>query len=297
MLRRAAPIFILCVLSPVTAAAQRFPITTGEFRTANTFYENFFQVATDGSRRSIWASRMELRLEETLVDEDRLRTYLHIEFLQFQEIGSSPGAVFGIKRRGRSHSFDVSAGMQWNRPRSDVGDELERAEILGAVATYAYRIVGGLHLTSQAEYREEYLKPERITASRFHEVGGGIRYRAFGGRLTPDVGFLRGVRDTGNAQNQYVQKTLYAELRTSALPRTSVAGRYRHRARDYTVPEVRAKNFGREDQRHQTSATLDVALWGNLIWNCSAAFEEGRSTRPGRSFSARTFSTGFTLAY
>src|SRR5262249_35693891 len=157
-------------------------------------------------------------------------------------------------------------------------------------ASYTYRVVG-LELTSEAEYREEFLKPERITASRFYEVGGSIAYRAFRGRVIPEIGVLHGRRHTGSARNEYVQETAYAALGLQAVPHVSLAMRYRRRRRDYTVPDVRSKNFGREDERGQARATLDVSLGGPLIWNFIGATEEGRSTRPGRAFVAKSFGT------
>lgn len=297
-MRRIVTSLLLCasVLSAVNAAAQARPTPSGEFRTGGVFYENFFQAPDDGPRRDVWAALIEVRFEDPVADDDRLRAYTRIEFLQFREIGSSPGVLVGVKRRGRTHRFDAYGTMQWNRPRSDVGDELDRADQLGGGASYAYRLAG-LQVAGQAEYREEFLKPERITASRFHEAGGSLSYRAFDGRVVPEIGLLQGRRHTGIARNEYVQETAYVELRTSAVPRVSLNTRYRWRRRDYTVRDVTSRNFGRVDRREEVRATMDISLAEPLFWNVSAAVEHARSTRPGRAFVAKSFGTGFTLRY
>jgi hypothetical protein len=293
MLRNITSIILVWALSAANAAAQT---ASGEFRTSGAYHENFFQAPDDGPRRNVWVASTEIRIEDPLADDNRLRAYTSIEFLQARDIGSSPAALIGVRRRGRTHRFDTYVTMLWNRPRSDVGDELEKADQLGGGAKYAYRIAG-LELASQADYREEFLKPQRITASRSYEGGGSIAYRAFSGRVVPEIGFLQGRRITGNARNEYVQDTAYVELRMSAVPHIALDARYRLRRRDYTVQDVTAKNFAREDRREQVRANLDISFEGPLVWNFFGTVEEGRSTRPGRAFVAKSFGAGFTLRY
>lgn len=295
MLRNGLAILLVSTLSALTASAQsRSP--SAEFRTAGAFYGNYFQVPDSGVRKDVWGAVTEIGFEDPVADSDRTRSYARIELLQLREIGTSPAVLFGVKRRGRTHRFDVYATMQWNRPRSDVGDELERADQLGGGAEYTLR-VAGFQMTGEGEYREEFLKPQRVTTSRTYEAGGSFGYRAFRGRVVPEVGLLRGRRMTGIARTEYVRDTSYVGLRMTAVPRLSIGVRYRRRLRDYTIQDVNSKNFGREDRRDQIRASVDIATDGPLIWNCFGAVEEGRSTRPGRAFVAKSFGMGFTLRY
>jgi hypothetical protein len=295
MLRSATLTFLVCVLSTADAAAQLGPSPSGQFRAGGTFYEKFFQEPDDGPRQDVWAALMEIRFEDPLAN--RLRAYTRIELLQYRELGSSPGVRVGVRRRGRSHTLDTYGTMRWNRPRSDVGDELEKADQLGGGASYTYRIIAGLQLSGQAEYREEFLKTQRVTGSRFHEFGGALGYRAFGGRVSPEVAFLRGTRRTSSVSGAYVQDTTSMRIRSSVVPRVSLNARYRHRLREYTIREATSRNFGREDRRQQLGADVDISLGSNLILNLSGAVEKGWSTRPGRAFVARTFGAGFTRRY
>ena len=279
-----------------SAAATAAPSASGEIRTGATFYENFFQDSNAGARRDIWAGQLEVRLENPIGASEQLRAYTRIEFLQFHDLGSSPGVIAGLKRSGRWQFFDVSGGMQWNRPRSDVGEELEQADLLGGTASYTLRIPG-LQFNGQALYREEFLRPERITGSRFHEYGGGIALRPFRGRVMPEVGYLRGVRVTENAYDEYMQETRYAGLRISAIPRVYVSARYRKRRREYTIADIASTNYGREDRRDNVSASVDVTLSRRISVSVSGGIEEGTSSRPGRDFVARYAGTGFVLRY
>lgn len=277
-------------------AATTAPSASGEIRTGAIFYENFFQDSNAGARRDIWAGQLQVRLENPLGQTERLRAYTRIEFLQYRQLGSSPGVIVGVKRQGRWQIFDVSGGMQWNRPRSDIGEELEQADLLGSSGSYTLRIPG-IQFSGQAMYREEFLRPERVTGSRFHEYGGAIALRPFRGRVTPEVGYLQGVRSTGNARDEYVQETRFVAVRITAIPRVYASARYRKRRREYTVAEIASSNYGREDRRDTVSASVDIALSRRLSVSLSGGTEDGSSSRPGRDFVARYLTTGFVLRY
>lgn len=296
MLRTVALVSLIAFASVTPAAAQFGPTASGEFRTSGSYYENFFQTPGTGVPRDVWVASTEIRFEDPLSDDNRLRAYTRIEFLQLRDIGSSPGATFGVRRRGKMHRVDVNAAMQWNRPRSDVGDELEQADLLTGNASYTLRVIG-LELTAESEYRQEFLRPNRVTASRFQEAGASIGYRAFGGRVVPEIGMYSGRRDTGNAKDEYDQVTKQVGLRVAAIPHVSLDTRYRLRHRDYTIQDIRSKNFGRDDRREQFRAGLDIALNGPLVWNLFGAVDKGTSTRKNRNFETRSFGTGFTLRY
>jgi hypothetical protein len=294
MLRTILVAFFICVLSAADTVAQTSRSPSGQFRTGGFFYEKSFDESEENPRQEVWAGTLEIRFEDPLANDDRLRAYARIELQQYRELGSSPGALVGVKRRGRSHSFDVYGAMQWNRPRLDVGDDLETADLPGAAGSYTYRIVGGLQLTALAEYREEFLKPQRITGSRIHELGAMVSYR---GPVTPEVTFDRGLRKTGNPSNEYVQEGIAFGVRSSAIPRVSMNAHYRQRRREYTIQELTARNLGRVDQRDQITAGVDISSGDTVSWNLSGAVERGDSTRPGRGFISRTFTAGFTLTY
>jgi hypothetical protein len=287
-------VFLTCVLSAADAAAQASSSPSGQLRTGGFFYEKSYDASDDNPRQEVWAGTLEIRFEDPLADDDRLRAYTRIEFQQYRELGSSPGALVGVRRRGRRHSFDLYGSMQWNRPRLDVGDDLEKADLPGAAGSYTYRIVAGLQATAEAEYREEFLKPQRITGSRVRELGTIVSYR---GPLTPEIAFHRGLRTTGNRSNEYVQEGISVGLRSSAVPHVSINAHYRQRRREYTIEERTARNFARVDRRNQITAGIDISSGEHVIWNLSGAVERGDSTRPGRGFTSRTLSAGCTLTY
>ena len=298
--RTTVAMLVMILVSAIESAAQDFfylPESSGQFRTATVFYDNFFQDPIAGTMREVWAGLVELRLEETVGGSDRLKAYMRLEYIQFRRLGSSPGAVAGLKRRGQRHSFDAGAAFQWNRPRSSVGDELEQADLASGTATYSYRIAGGLEIGAHGEHRIEFLRDSGLPDSRFREFGATVAYSAFRGRLSSEVDLMRGMRLAENPSGEYVEETRQVSVRASPGQWVTLSVRYRQRDREYPGAAPRSSNFLRQDRRRSISGAVDVSLGEHLRWNVSGGVDKGDSTRPGRTFAATLLGTGFTLAY
>lgn len=297
--RTAAFLFVLASTVATESAAQEFfypPKDSGLFRTAAVYYENFFQAPTGRATRDVVATLLEVRLEETAGASERSKAYVHVEYVQFRTLGSSPGLVVGFKRKGR-HSFDVGTSFKWNRPRSDVGDDLELGNLYEGSAMYAYRIVSGLQVMALGEYRAEFLQDQSTPDTRYREFGGALAYRAFGDRLSSEAGLVHGRRRASNANVNYIQQSPYVSVRTTAVPRVNISMRYKAPRREYVVADPASKNFGRQDRRQSTSASVDVSIRKRVLWNVFGEIDRGESTRTGRAFRARSLSTGITLTY
>jgi hypothetical protein len=288
-------VLVISMLAPVESAAQNRPEIMGSFppevtgyiRMGGIFHENFFQLPNDGPRRDVVAGVLELRIEERLGRQGGYRAYTRADLFQFQGLGTSPGVLGGLRRVQGAHQFDLSITAQWNRPRFDGGDDLEQANVLGGSGSYRLRVVSPLELIALAEYRRDSLKLNRHQDSESHDLGAAVQYRAFRRRVSAEAGFTQGGRRTSDPGQEYVQETAYVVVRTSAIPRTYLSVRYRHRVRGYTTEDATSRNFEREDQRQQVTAYMDIALWGNLVWNLSGGFEQAESTRTGTGFRAR----------
>jgi hypothetical protein len=271
------------------------PEATGYIRMGAIFHENFFGLAHGGPRSDVLAGVLEVRVEDMLSADAAFRAYARADLFQFQQLGVSPGGVVGLRRVQGANRFDLSVTGQWNRPRFDSGDELEQANILAARASYSLRVVSRLELIALGEYSRELLKIHSERHSRSREVGGAVRYRALRGRISLEGGFSQGGRDMSDPSQRYVEETGYVAVSTSVIPRTYISVRYRGRIREYTIKEAASRNFGREDRRRQLTAYLDLALWGNLVWNLSGGIDEVDSTKPGSAFRSRRVGTTLSV--
>jgi hypothetical protein len=297
-----ARVLVISILTAGESAAQYRPEilqlppeVTGYIRMGGILYENLFQLPNDGPRRDVPAGVLELRVEESLGRDDAFRAYTRADVFQFQQLGFSPGIQGGLRRVQGANQFDLSLSVQWNRPRFDRGDELEQANVLAANGSYTLMVVSSLELIALAEYQRDSLKLKRDQDSESHDLGGALRYRAFGRHVTAEVGVMQGARETSRPDQEYVQETQYVLVRTTAIPRTYLSVRYRTRLRDYIIEDAKSRNFGRQDRRQQMTCYLDIALWGNLVWNLSGGFEQGESTRTTSAFRSKQFATTFSV--
>jgi hypothetical protein len=291
---------VLLMLAVGESAAQNrpevmpFPSVTGYIRMGGIFHENFFQLPNDGPRRDVLAGVLEMRIEERLGSDGAFRAYTRADLFQFEQLGSSPGALVGVKRVRGANQFDVSLTAQWGRPRFDNGDDLEQANIVLASGSYSLRVVSPLELIALIEYSRESLKVNAERRSRSYEVGAAVRYRAFRRRVSAELGVLQGARDLDDLR-QYVNETAYVTVRTTVIPRAYLSARYRNRMREYTIDDPRSRNFAREDRRQQLTVYVDLAVWGNLVWNLSGGVEQADSTKPGSGFRSRQFGTTLSV--
>jgi hypothetical protein len=289
------------LLGTADAAAQNRPEVmafppeiTGYIRMGGIYHENFFQLPDDGPREDVVAGVMEVRVEERLGPSGAMRVYTRGDVFHFRHLGSSPGALVGVRRIGGVHQFDVAATGQWNRPRFDLDDDPQQANVIGGNANYSLRVVRPLELMVLGEYSRQWLKQNVGVRSATYDVGGAVLFRPIR-RLSTEIGVLRGRRDIADVNQQYLNETAYVAMRTSIVPRTYVSLRYRTRVRDYTTDNTRSSNFQRQDRREQVTAYLDLSLWGNLVWNLSAGVEEADSTKRGSSFRSKQFGTTFSV--
>jgi hypothetical protein len=293
--------FVLMLAVPGKAAAQNRPETmtvppeaSGYVRMGGILFENFFQLPDDLPHPDIWAGVLEVRVEDHMGLDGGFRAYTRGDLFQFQHRGLSPGIVGGFRRVQGLHRFDVSLAAQWNRPRFDSGDSPEQANILVGYGSYSLAI-SSLELAAIVEYVNESLKRRRGQDSVSRDAGVAVRYGAFRRRLSAEAGLLQGTRDGDDPAQDYEQETRWVAVRTSAIPRIYLSARYRTRVRDFTIEDAASRNFEREDRRRQVTGHVDIALWGNLVWNLSGGFEEADSTRRTSAFRSKQFATTLSV--
>jgi hypothetical protein len=290
---------VVSLALPRGAAAQNRPEVmayppemTGYIRMGTIYHENFFQLPNDGPRQDVLAGVLELRIEERL--DGGVRAYTRADVFHFRELGSSPGAMVGVRRTQGINQFDVALMGQWNRPRFDNDDDPHQANVLGGTANYSVRVLPRLELMAIGEYSRQWLKLDTATRSANYEAGAAARVRPLRSVIA-EIGVMRGGNDIADLNQQYRNETRYVAVRTSIIPRTYLSLRYRTRVRDYMTDTARSSNFGRQDRRGQVTGYIDLSVRGNLVWNLSGGLEDAASTKRGSGFRARQFGTALTV--
>lgn len=262
-----------------------------------TFNDNFFQAAQNAPTDSIWARAFEARVSRRNTGREELTPFGRFEFVSYSALDPA-GALFGGVRReaGRS-AYVVEGGYQWNRPRFEVGDEFERADIAGIDAEYAARVTPAVELKALGELFHEGYELRAVKNNNQYNLGGALRYRGFGSDFSPEVGWLWGRRDANDQNEDYNQRQLYIQVRSAAVPSTYLSVRFRRRFRDYSGDLPGASNFGREDRRYQWTAYGDITAARHVIVNLSYWHEHADSTRVAREFSAQAVGFGVTYRF
>lgn len=302
--------FLLC---SEEAGAQLPPAVSGQLRTGAGFTENFLQGPETGPQQDVWSSRVELRIDQRVGTERRVRGYARFELVHYQQYGYAPAVLAGVARDGRAHSLDVAGAFQWNRPRFDVSDLPQRADVAAFNGRYGYRAGRVLEVFGLAGYRLEYTIPLAAAPrspldsgprgvgpqndADVAEYGGGLRVRSFGRAFSPEVGYLRSTRRTDVGAEDYLEDAAYVLIRSALGPRVTLNARYRHRLRHYLTEASGARNYGREDVRRQLTGSIELGLTRSLLWNLSGGVERGESSRAGRDYVTSILESGVAVRF
>jgi hypothetical protein len=182
------------------------------------------------------------------------------------------------------------------RPGREVGDQFDRANALALGGEYSYRITKELEVLGQGQFRRETyeLFPDRATDG--HTLGAGLRYRGLGRNLSPEIGVSLGARSVSDPGEDLAQREGFLRLRWTPTPSIYVSARYRRRGRSYSVADVAARNFGREDTRHGLVMSGDWTR-GDLVWNLYYTLEDANSSRTSGNFNTQMLSVGLTFQF
>lgn len=268
----------------------------GYARLSGMVFDNFFE-ATDGlPGESVLASSLGGGATFRPSERSPLKAHLAAEYVVYQGFDPSQHITAGIRFEGRPHGGGLTVRYLRGRPGREVGDQFDRANALAVSGEYSYRITNNIEIIGLAEFRHETyeLFPDRSTDG--YALGAAVRYRGLGSGLSPELGASVGGRSVSGADEDLTLRDGYLRLRWSATRSLYLSARYRHRGRSYSVTDVTARNFGRDDTRHQLTAAADWTR-GRLIWNLYYTLEDSNSSRASASFKTQLLSLGLTLPF
>lgn len=273
-------------------------------RLSGFYSDNFFQAPSGGTPTEVLATSAEGRVllrmggPRATVYARAHRTEYHVhtrgDGAEFEGFGPSVAALVGFDWSGRRHSMQATGGYQRRSPRLAVGDQTEFANTVHAAGAYGVLLPGRLQVNLLGHYYDIYLNA-RGTQSQYYGGGGALRYRGFGFRFSPEVGRTQSRWLAPSASEQYGEQTQWVTLRVIPFAAVYLDARYREDVRAYTTGDRSASNFGREDTRAHWTVATDVRLTRRLWWGVYYAHEDARSTRPGRTFTTQSITSG--LAY
>lgn len=260
-------------------------------------FDNFFQAPDGSPEEDVAGATLEGGLSLALQERRPLRAYAEGDYTLYHDLDPSAGIRAGVRLEERKQSFDLAVQYLANRPSREVRDEFDRADTLSVYGEYSHRVHEDFELTALAELRHETLELSADKDNDVYGLGGAVRYRGFGSKFSPEVGFRLGGRDVVDDNEDISQRELFLRLRWVPAPPFYLTCRYRHRSRDYSIADPAASNFGREDARDQLVATADWRRGKALVFNLYYALEDSDSSRSTGNFTTQMLSLGVTLLF
>jgi hypothetical protein len=274
----------------VDAAAQARPAATSDTRVTQRIFDNFAQASAREPKENISATGIEN--VTTVPLQGRWRLYGRGEVLMYERFGTSPLLGIGARHDGRRHVIHGSLYREWQRPIVDVDDTFGEADTLVLGGQYGYRPTRRWRVSATTHVRKNDFERDTFD-SHTYDVGGSVRYQLSGRRFMPSVGVASGRRDSVNPRDDFSQLDRFVRVQ-SEFSDVRLSARYRHRSRDYTIPDETSRNFARDDTRRQLVLSAEVPVFGGLAAIAYYAVERNRSTRVDRRFTTQFFSIGLS---
>lgn len=269
----------------------------GYARLGGTVFDNFFEATEGLPEESVLAATLGGGLAFRLNEGSPLEAHLAADHVLYEDLDPSSSIAAGLRFAGRPHAWDVTVRYLRARPGREVGDQFDRANALALSGLYSYRITRDFEVLGLGQVRRETydLLPDRTTDG--YTLGAAVRYRGLGRNLSPEIGANFGSRSVSEEPDEDLSlREGYLRLRWSPTRSTYVSARYRRRGRSYTVEDASARNFGRDDTRHQLVVAADWTR-GDLVWNLYYTLEDSNSSLPTGIFDTQSLSLGLTYQF
>lgn len=282
----AAALLVLVCIVPASAQpiGQSQP---GQFRSdirlQGWVFGNFYYTADDDLKENVGAYRTELRTAWR-PSERPLNIYTHVNYLIYDASDRDPsyGVRLGLSEETDKQAFNVFIDRAENRASVDVGDQLAVANVTLFGGEYSYRVTEDWQLGAEAVHERQRFDIDSGQENDYTGLTGSVRYRGFGWRFSPSVGYGVGRRTSADEDEETDDDHWFAQVSGAPHPRVYLSLRYRHGARDYLVDVPVSSNFRRQDDRPQWTFSGTVRMSDRVQGLVYFSRENMQSSIPNR---------------
>lgn len=268
-----------------------------EVRLQGWVFENFFQLTDPALTQDVSALGTELR-SAFQPREAPFELYAHVNYLLWDDIDrkNAYGGRIGAARDGEIHDFNVFLARSENRASLDIGDVVATADVATFAGEYSYRI-GDWQIGAESLLERHRFEALPDQDSDYTVLGASVRYRGFGWKYSPRVGFTTSRRDSDDGNESYEEPAWYIQFVFVPHPRVYASIRYRDRERRYTSAGPADSNFGRVDDRPDWSSYGSVRLTERFSGTWYYANQSVTSSRPRRDFDSSLLILGLVMRF
>jgi hypothetical protein len=261
------------------------PAFRQEIRFNSMLFGNFFQApAGSGAEEDVRGLGAEYRAAyRAWKDTD---VYGHLNILDFDESGkkNSYGGRIGVLYDGERQDYNVYVDHGENRSTFDIAGATDTGDVTTIGGEYAFRVTDDWQLGAEAEHERQRFSVTHTRENDATSVGANVRYRGFGYKFMPEVGYVTGSRDVVDETESYDDSYWYVQFVSSPTRRLYLSLNYRDRQRDYTTRDTGSSKFGAEETRGQWTASGSFRATDHVAYILYYTKEETSSSRVGRDF-------------
>jgi hypothetical protein len=248
-------------------------------------FGNFFQVSDPAPTQDVSALGTELRAAFR-PGPSPLEVYAHANYLNYDETDreSTYGGRIGLAMDTDVHDFNVFVDRAENRASFDIGDTVAVANVTTFGGEYSYTWNKTWQFGAEATKEKQRFNVTTNEENDYNALGASVRYRGFGYKFSPEVGFVNANRDSEDANERYDDDYWYVQLVSIPISSVYVSLEYRARERKYEIDDPTASNFRRVDDRPQWSFVGSYTFTRRVSGLLYYSRESVESSRPGRDF-------------
>lgn len=280
-------VLAVAVCAPLAAqplGRQGDPPYRFEVRLQSLLFGNFYQATAPAPEEDVRGVGFELRGAYRVWKDTDL--YGHTNFLNFDEEGkkNSYGGRAGLTHDSERHDVNVYLDHGENRSTFDIAGVTDTGDVTTLAGEYSFRVTDDWQLG--AEFERDWQRfgrtPERENDGT--SIGANVRYRGFGYKFMPEVGYVTGSRDVVDETESYDDSYWYVQAVSSPSRRVYLSLAYRDRTRDYTTGDVTSSKFGAEESRGQWTASASFRATDRVAYILYFSQEDTDSSRQNSDF-------------
>ncbi|HVG23370.1 MAG TPA: outer membrane beta-barrel protein [Thermoanaerobaculia bacterium] len=255
-------------------------------------FGNFYQAREGAPEDDVAATGVEYRVAYRPT-ESAPDIYANLNAVHYAADPSQTtyGGRVGASHYGDVHSFNVFVDHTENGYGFDIEETRATANSTMAGGSYSYRIARNWQagVEGLAE-RQRFDVADTGFENDYHNAGVQLRYRGFGRRLQPRIGYVTGEREVRNRVSSYDDRYWYVQVNSELNARVNAALRYRDRTRDY-------QHVDRQDDRQQWLLRATIRQNQRIAWTASWTYEAVDSSRPGNDFDTNVLFGGVIIGF
>jgi hypothetical protein len=260
-----------------------------EVRVSDWVFHNFNWATVQSQRQNVNAIGAEYRIAwhpNNFTPE----VYGHLGYLNYDQSGrkASVSERLGIFHEGDIHQFNAYVDHASNRASYNVGNTVGQASVTSFAGEYYYRVVPSWDIGAAASTERQRFNVQTNLDNDYTLFSAGVRYRGFGWRIVPEVGYQKAHLSTDATDERYHDARWYGSIAwiPQFVPknRLYLSARYGHGTRDYQTTVPFDSNVGRNDTRPQWSGVAVYRATDHLRGILYYTREDVTSSLPGRAF-------------